>query len=201
MRLASSLLGPPNCAGCGRRGAPVCRSCMAHLRPPADLSVIRGIDRVVAAWEHDGPARNLVLDLKLGGQRWAAGPMAAAMCAAAARAGVGGETVTWVPGRRRDSAQRGYDHAELLALEVGRRLGLRPQRLLRRVRAVGDQASLTAPERLANLSGAFAARPCPRAVLLVDDVVTTGATAAACGAALRAAGATWIELLAACHKS
>ena len=163
--------------------------------------MIRGIDRVVAAWEHDGPARNLVLDLKLGGQRWAARPMAAAMSAAAARAGVGGEAVTWVPGRRRESAQRGYDHAELLALAVGRRLGLRPQRLLRRVRPVGDQATLTARERFANLSGAFAARPGPRAVVLVDDVVTTGATAAACGAALRAAGATWIELLAACRKS
>jgi predicted amidophosphoribosyltransferase len=155
----------------------------------------------VAAWEHVGVARNLVLDLKLGGARWAAEPLAAAMYSAAARSGLRGRVITWVPGRRSDAVQRGYDHAELLAVEVGRLLGLRPVRLLRRVRPVSDQASLTARDRFANLAGAFAARPCPRAVVLVDDVVTTGATVAACGVALRAAGATWVEVLAACRRS
>jgi len=201
MRLASSLLGPLKCSGCGRRSGPVCKSCWGRLIPPADVPVIPGIDRVVAAWEHDGPARNLVLDLKLGGARWAAEPMAAAMCAAAARSGLRGRAITWVPGRRTDSAQRGYDHAELLAARVGALIGLTPARLLRRVRPVVDQASLTAHDRFANLAGAFVARPCPPAVVLVDDVVTTGATAAACGAALRAAGATWVEVLAACRRS
>ena len=179
----------------------MCRSCWGHLIPPADVPVVPGIDRVVAAWEHDGPARNLVLDLKLAGARWAADPMAAAMCTAAARSGLRGRAITWVPGRRIDSAQRGYDHAELLATRVGALVGLRPVRLLRRVRPVIDQASLTARDRFANLAGAFVARPCPPAVVLVDDVVTTGATAAACGTALRAAGATWVEVLAACRRS
>jgi predicted amidophosphoribosyltransferase len=174
---------------------------MAHLSAPSNRQAIPEIDRVVAAWEHDGAARNLVLDLKLGGARWAAEPMAAAMCAAAARAGLRGDVVTWVPGRRRDTAQRGYDHAELLARRVARRLGLRQVGTLRRIRPVGDQASLAARDRFANLAGAFVARPCPAAVVLVDDVVTTGATAAACGAALRAAGATSVEVLAACRRS
>ena len=174
---------------------------MAHLSPPENRPGIPGIDRVVAAWEHDGVARNLVLDLKLGGARWAAEPMVDGMCAAAARSGLQGHVVTWVPGRRSDAVQRGYDHAQLLAAKVGRRLGLRPARLLRRIRPVGDQAALGARERFANLAGAFAARPCPEAVVLVDDVVTTGATAAACAAALRAAGATRVEVLAACRRS
>jgi competence protein ComFC len=201
MRLATSLLGALKCSGCGSRGGPVCSSCLAHLGPPANRQGLPGIDRVVAAWEHRGAARNLVLDLKLGGARWAAEPLAAAMFAAAARTGLRGDVVTWVPGRRREAAQRGYDHAELLAVRVGRRLGLRPVGMLRRVRPVGDQASLSARERFANLAGAFASRPCSGAVVLVDDVVTTGATAAACAAALRAAGATWVEVLAACRRS
>ena len=201
MTLANALLGSPACTGCGHRDGPVCSSCLAHLRPPDRLPTVPGIDRVVAAWEHDGAARSLVLDLKLGGRRWAARPLAAAMCAAAARAGVTGDSVTWVPGRRRDTRERGYDHAEVLAREVARRLGIRPARLLVRLRLAEDQATLTARERFANLAGAFAARPEAGPVVLVDDVVTTGATAAACASALRAAGAARIELLAACRKS
>src|SRR5918996_1271810 len=122
MRLASALLGPLKCAGCGRDGGPICPLCLAHLSPPGVDRAVPGIHRVVVAWEYDGPARNLVLDLKLGGRRRAAGRMAAAMSAAAARSGLRSEAITWVPGRRRESAQRGYDHAQLLAEKVARRL-------------------------------------------------------------------------------
>ena len=201
MRLASSLLGPLKCAGCGRRGGPLCPLCRSHLNAPENLAGIPEVDRVIAAWEHHGAARNLVLDLKLGGARWAAEPLAEEMCAAAARAGLRGRTVTWVPGRRGDAAQRGYDHAELLATRVARRLGLRKIPLLRWARPVSDQASLAARERFANLAGAFSARPSPPEVVLVDDVVTTGATASACGSALRAAGAARVEVLVACRRS
>jgi predicted amidophosphoribosyltransferase len=201
MSLASSLLGPPPCAGCGLRYGPLCPACRRRLVPPRTIPLLAGVDRVVAPWEHAGPARGLVLDLKLGARRWAAEPMAAGMCAAAARAVLRGGVVTWVPAPRRSIRVRGYDHAEVLARRVATGLGLPLGRRLRRTRRAGDQAALTAAERRSNLAGAFVAGPCSGGVILVDDVVTTGATAEACARALLIAGAEGVELLAACRRS
>jgi ComF family protein len=97
------------------------------------------------------------------------------------------------PTRRRE---RGFNQAELLARRCGRRLG-RPVRadLLARICATPSQVRLSTAERHANVRGAFAARPAAaaevagRAVLLVDDVCTSGATLTAAAAALHAAGA------------
>ncbi|MFM7719143.1 MAG: ComF family protein, partial [Actinomycetota bacterium] len=97
------------------------------------------------------------------------------------------------PRRRRE---RGFDQALLLAREVARALGARPERLLARVRETAPQARRGAAERRAAMRGAFAATgTVPSAVVLVDDVLTTGATAAACAEALRAAGAREVALL------
>jgi predicted amidophosphoribosyltransferase len=155
----------------------------------------------MAAWEYDGAARDLVLALKLRALRAAAIPLATAMTALALRHGLRGTELTWVPARRGDVRRRGYDHAEVLAREVGRRLGLPARARLRRVAERPDQAALSARERRRNLRGVFAGRPCRGGIVLVDDLVTTGATAAACTTALRAAGAAGIEVLAACRKS
>jgi predicted amidophosphoribosyltransferase len=94
--------------------------------------------------------------------------------------------------------RRGFDHAELLAAELSAGLGLPCRRLLDRRGIPLDQAALSASERRANLAGAFQADLSPREVVLVDDVVTTGATAEACARALRAAGARTVHLLVAC---
>jgi ComF family protein len=121
------------------------------------------------------------------------------MVAEARRVGLTGDVVTWVPGRRRDSRRRGFDHAELLARGVARRLGLRATALLRATGARPDQTALSARDRRINLRGAFVARPCSRRVVLVDDLVTTGATASSCAAALRRAGAPAVDVLVACR--
>jgi ComF family protein len=89
---------------------------------------------------------------------------------------------------------RGYNQAELLARVVARRLGLPllPARAFRRVRATATQAGLTRPQRRENVRGAFEAQASAvkdRTILLIDDVMTTGATLDSCAAALRAAGA------------
>jgi predicted amidophosphoribosyltransferase len=159
---------------------------------------VPGVDHLVAALPYEAGARSLVLDLKLRGDRSAAEPLARALTRAVAAEGLAAEVLTWVPGKPRENRARGFDHAGVLAAEVGLRLGLPVAPLLDRRGEQRDQTSLGAAERWANLQGAFAATACPPRVALVDDLVTTGATAAACAAALRAAGATRVEVLAAC---
>ena len=99
--------------------------------------------------------------------------------------------------------QRGFNQADLLAGEIGRRTHTPVRNALRRVRNTASQAGLTSAKRRENVSGAFL--PSRRAtnrraldgrsVLLIDDVMTTGATAAACARALKRGGARQVTLL------
>lgn len=159
-----------------------------------------GVASLIAAWAYDGIARDLVLALKERGRRACAAPMAAAAARAVWRAGLGAAVLTWVPCRPGDRRARGYDHGEVLAHAVGARLGLPARPLLRRTREVRDQVGLSRAGRRANLEGAFAAAGAvPTRVALVDDVLTTGATAAVCAAALRRGGARAVEVVVACR--
>jgi predicted amidophosphoribosyltransferase len=157
------------------------------------------LSRTIVPLAYEGAARALVLDLKLRGRQAAAASLGDAMAAAVAAEGLAGEVLTWVPARRGDIRARGFDHAHELARALEGRLGLPALPLLRRVGpARPDQAGLTARDRARNLRGAFAARPCPPRVVVVDDLVTTGATLRACAGSLRGAGAVGIEAVVAC---
>jgi ComF family protein len=197
-QLFSDLVCVRGCVGCGELGGDICQACSARLKPSTSCRTPSGVDRIVAPWAYEEAARSLVLRLKLGAARSAARPLAAGMRRAAVRAGGVTGTVTWVPGKPADMRRRGFDHAELLATELSAGLGLPCRRLLDRRRIPLDQAALSASERRANLAGAFRAVFSPPEVVLVDDVVTTGATAEACARALRAGGARIVHLLAAC---
>jgi predicted amidophosphoribosyltransferase len=187
------------CLACGRAGAALCLSCRAALRGCPEGPIPAGVTSVSAPWSYEGPARALVLALKLRGLRTAATPLVEGMVAATRRDGLRGAAITWVPGRRRDIRARGFDHAELLARGLGREVGLRPCQFLRRHHAARDQTSLSARDRALNVRGAFVAAPTPSRIILVDDLITTGATAAACAASLRAAGCDRVELVVACR--
>ena len=95
--------------------------------------------------------------------------------------------------------QRGFNQSALLASEIGRRANVPVKSALRRIRPTATQAGLTNAKRRLNVSGAFRAWKRPaltgKRVLLVDDVMTTGATAASCARALKIAGASQVTLL------
>jgi predicted amidophosphoribosyltransferase len=111
------------------------------------------------------------------------------------------DAVAWVPLSRRRRGARGFDQAEILAALVAGRVGLENLPLLSRIRETPAQATRTGRERRGTLRGAFApSGRAPPSVLLVDDVLTTGVTAAACVAALREGGARRVVVLTAARS-
>jgi ComF family protein len=171
------------CAKCGKPEqvpVPRCSDCRTR-----ELS----FDRARAAASYEGAAREALKAFKIGGERRTARTLARWMVAAALSLG-GAGVVTWVPSTRRSDAARGFTPAEELARPLARALGVPARRLLAKTRETMDQAALSRRERRDNQRNAFAARArAPERVLLVDDIMTTGATADACASALKAGGA------------
>lgn len=201
--LAPSRFDPdePRCEGCAERlpAGLVRGPCARCRRTP------RGFRRLVAGGAYDaGALRAWVLALKHGGRAELARPLAFFLAEAVRRAGVlrRGDVLASVPLHPLRRLARGYDQAQLLAEGLGEELELEGVRALRRVRWTAPQGAPGAVSRAANVEGAFtvrrraARRLAGRAVWLVDDVLTSGATARACAAALRRAGAREVSVLA-----
>ena len=176
-----------HCAGCDRVGPVLCRTCRFALARPAAMPASGD---VIAAVPFTGRARDVLLGFKYRNRRAVAGHLAGLLVNRVAAAGARIDVVTWAPTSARRRHERGFDQAELVARQVARQLGVPCRRLLERGGATGPQTGQTRAGRLH--APAFRAHPSvPRArVLLVDDVVTTGATLRAAAGVLRQAGAT-----------
>jgi predicted amidophosphoribosyltransferase len=162
------------------------------MRPAPALPPPPGVDACNAVLAYDGPARELVARLKYRNHRSALGGLAAAMAATVVDLP---DVVTWVPTTPARRRQRGFDHAELLARAVARHLR-RPCRALLGRGPGPPQTGRPLAERRAG-PVLVARGPVAGRVLVVDDVVTSGATCAAAARALRRAGASAIDVVAA----
>ena len=157
-----------------------------------------GFDAAFALGPYQGPIRDLCLTLKDERNGWVAPWLAGVLVEArpGLREEAGRSAGAWVvpvPLHWRRRWVRGYNQAEVLARGVARGLGLRDLDLLRRVEATTPLAGLGRAERARSMRGAFRVRGSPdlkgRTVLLVDDILTTGATCGAAARALNRAGA------------
>ncbi len=203
------LVLPRACSGCRLPGTGLCAACRDLLLAPP-LGRVRptpcpdGLPPVVAHQRYEGQAQRLLLAHKGNGRLSLTAPLGRGLASAvlvleAARSS-GPLLLCPVPSAPSAVRHRGHDHAQRLAQAAARELRLRgvpaqATRLLRPTRRVADQSGLSTQQRAANLAGALiAVGPRPGAgsglwpVVLVDDVMTTGATLVEAARALRAAG-------------
>ncbi|MHB1296007.1 MAG: double zinc ribbon domain-containing protein [Anaerolineae bacterium] len=212
------LLFPPHCVACHRAGAWLCQDCLAAvqaIRPP--ICPHCGAPRMAAgrcracrqgpssldgmrsvAW-HRPPLSEAVHALKYEGMRVLADSLAALMAACWQDQALPVDVLIPLPLHPARERRRGYNQSALLARALGRTLHLPvEERWVVRARDTRAQVGLSRTARRENVAGAFAAQgnaAAGRRVLLIDDVMTTGATLEACAEALRQAGAVEVWAL------
>ena len=211
---ALGLLFPERCAVCGRPGSALCSNCrraLIRLAPPvcercgspgawpvrrcAECSGRRlAFARARSAIVYDERARAFVREWKERGRRALAIEAAALLAEVIPPPDV--EALTHVPGDPERAWKRGDVAPRALARALSLVWDAPAVNLLRRTHALPRQRGLSLPERRRNVRGSIASTgPAPRMVCVVDDVYTSGATADACAAALRRAGARRVEIV------
>jgi ComF family protein len=207
---------PARCPGCGAEGPPICAACLlaldTRLELPAGIAIGLPSDvpppLLQLEWcaPFTGLIRNALHELKYAGEKRLAAPLGEAIARRWRRAGAGGDLLVPVPVHAERARARGYDQAELIAQAAALDLGLPCAAILERARATNAQFDLDRSARATNVDGAFRLRPmhanaatdqprplAGRWIILIDDVVTTGATLAACAKPLIEAGAIGVS--------
>lgn len=222
-RVAVDFALPPRCAGCGEVADEVgtfCPSCWTSLdwigqggcrRCGLPLAATEaeecgrcladppGLDRIRAALAYDELSRQVALKLKYGRKVALARTMARYM-APLKEAGIDSAVVVPVPLHRTRLWSRGFNQSALVARELAKAWGLPVDAMaLQRTRRTPPMKGMSPAERRRTVGGAFRVRDkqaiVDRAVILIDDVFTTGSTAEACAKVLRKAGAGRVELI------
>lgn len=189
---------PPKCVLCqrilGREESDLCGACRRDLpQPETGGRRLRYVDRWAAALYYEGTVRQSLLRYKFRGKRIYSGAYGRLLAARILRAlPEDWDCVAYVPVGRKRLRRRGYDQTRLLAEAAARELGMEAERLLDKTRDNPAQSGIRdRAARLANVSGVYrvSADVKGKRVLLIDDILTTGATVSECARVLKTAGA------------
>lgn len=207
MKLTDSvlqLLFPEKCVLCRavlkKDELDLCHSCRIHGPEfAAKGKKLPFLDSWAAVWYYEKDARKSLLRYKFGRRRSYAKSYGRLLAMKLQRECPDGfDILTWVPTGWLKKLTRGFDQCQLLADAVGQELGLKPQRLIRKVRSNRTQSTIHGDaKRRANVLGAYKVTDPElvkdQRVLLLDDIITTGATAGECGRILLTAGAAEVH--------
>ena len=197
------LIYPPRCILCGSflpRHEDLCENCRKNAPFfKKQKRKLRFLDSYTAVWYYKGYVRDSLLRYKFGGHDFmdrAYGRLLATRIRQDYPQGI--DLLTWVPTARKRAGQRGYDQCRLLSRAVGRELGIRSVRLLKKVKNNPAQSGISDPGlRRANVAGAYILLKPEiirgKRILLIDDILTTGATAGECAKILKLAGAEQVH--------
>jgi ComF family protein len=194
---AIALIAPPRCGLCGQRcgaRAPLCSGCQRRLAAlPSTTITVPGLDAVWSAAAYEDEARRLVAALKFG-SRLPLARSAAALIAQRVPAALLTGSIVPVPAAPARRRARGFDAAEEIAAALAAATTLPFERCLARSHG-RRQVGRPRVERLTDPPRVRLASRAPEGAVLVDDVVTTGATLASCAKALRGGGSAWVVAL------
>ncbi|MBE6975704.1 MAG: ComF family protein [Ruminococcaceae bacterium] len=192
---------PPKCVLCGKvlneEETDFCHACRIESPecPVSNRRKLPFLDSWLAVWYYEDSVRDSILRFKFRRARGYAGTYGRALAMKIQQEHPEGfDCLTWVPISPLRKFTRGYDQVELLAQSVGRELGVEPVALLQKVRHNRPQSGIVGDaQRRANVLGAYRAVNTDvlqdKKVLILDDIITTGATLGECARVLLTAGA------------
>lgn len=201
------ILFPPKCALCKKvlekEETDLCRTCRVDTPEyAAGKRKLQFLDSFVAVWYYEGYVRQSLLRFKFYGARNLAKPYGRFLAMKILQAYPEGfDLLTWIPVSRLRKLRRGYDQCELLAMAVGLELGMTPVPLLKKIRNNPQQSRIQGlAQRRANVLGVYQAiapeETAGKRILLLDDILTTGATAGEAARVLLTAGASEVHFAA-----
>lgn len=193
------LLFPPKCVLCGRllsdQQTDLCRECRCETPEFSDTNIkLPYLAGWTALWYYEGSVRGSLLRFKFHNRRSYAEVYGRLLAMKLLHKYPDFDILTWVPISRLRKWRRGYDQVALIADSVGAQLGITPVATLKKLRNNPPQSGLTdAAHRRANVLGVYRAietlQLSGKRILLLDDIMTTGATAGECARILLTAGA------------
>ncbi|MDE6107706.1 MAG: ComF family protein [Oscillospiraceae bacterium] len=196
------LLFPPKCPFCrtflekGELLCPACQKELPWLAGRLGESKVEFTKGCVSTLRYEGNVRKAIHRYKFSGVRAYSKTFGALVARTAEEHGLTADLISWPSVSKKRLRERGYDQAELLAREVGKALGLPVLRTVDKSHRPAQSGIEDKDERRANLLGAYTAVGSEsfkgKTVLLVDDVVTSGATLSECARTLRTAGAEMV---------
>ena len=193
------LLFPPKCVLCGHvlsdEETDLCHCCRTDTPDfPESRRKLTHIASWTALWHYEGTVRTSLLRYKFGNRRSYAEIYGRLLAMRLLRHGIRFDHLTWVPTARLRKWRRGYDQVELIAKATARELGVTPIPLLKKLRNNPPQSGISgAAQRRANVLGVYKVltpeKIQGKRILLLDDIITTGATVSECARVLLTAGA------------